>query len=179
MSQFEVFNGGLHRFGTKEVAIIQSSPLYHLLYRQNVYACTVDREAMHIQNPAAGSRPGRSVRRVSLDSCFWALANTRETVNSVTSFETIPHPYYSSYAPQPPSPTWIHIPCALHVLTPQCMSEVMNFNSFTPPRCQEGKADRQKWRRRVFRSTNCRWIGLERKIPLLLDARHFFNRCVA
>lgn len=28
---------------------------------------------------------------------------------------------------------------ALHVLTPRCMSEVMNFNSFTPPRCREGE----------------------------------------
>ena len=53
-SQSEVFNRGLHGFGTKEVSIIQLGPLYHLLYQQNVYACTADREAMHIQNPAAG-----------------------------------------------------------------------------------------------------------------------------
>ena len=97
--------------------------------------------------PRANKRVARS-RVCLLLSCFWTLANTRETVNLVTSFETLLHPHSS---PLPPTPLFeLKPPCELHILTPRCMSEVMNFNSFTPPRCEEGKPNRQKMARTSF-----------------------------
>lgn len=98
--------------------------------------------------------------------CFWTRAKLTRASPQIQLLQLKP-------TPTPPRPR----KCRHSAFSnPRCMSEVMNFNSFTPPRLsarrerkRETLSARQKYRRRVFRWTNCRWIQLkEKKCPRLL-----------